>query len=130
MGFSRQEYWSGGVAISFSRGSSQPREDLLIQQTLFYYCAFIIVLPSCFHIFTQQTFIKPLLCAKHSSGHQIHTSEPGKAFVCLLSLSTGGIYIEQVIITFNEYLLCVPAREYLAVGHFMCQIESSQQYLT
>ena len=33
-----------------------------------------------------------------------------------------GIYIEQVLVTFNEYLLCVPAREYLAVGHFMCQI--------
>ena len=26
MGFPRQEYWGGGVAISFSRGSSQPRD--------------------------------------------------------------------------------------------------------
>ena len=26
MGFSRQDYWSGWVAIFFSRGSSQPRE--------------------------------------------------------------------------------------------------------
>ena len=27
MGFSRQEYWSGYIAISFSRGASQPRDQ-------------------------------------------------------------------------------------------------------
>ena len=71
MGFSRQEYWSGLAAISFSRGSSQPRDRTWVSH----------IVGKCFYHLSHQGSLQDSISLQDNIRENLDDLEQGDSFL-------------------------------------------------